>query len=106
MPPIERCIGCHGNFTAAATALAAPAIPWSVDQQRPFEVRWMRVYTLPDFVRFAHEPHIHAGIECASCHGPVETMDRVVPVHEINMGFCLNCHFEKKVRTDCSVCHY
>jgi len=68
--------------------------------QQPFEVRWTRVYTLPDFVRFAHKPHIHAGIECQRCHGPVQEMDRIVPVHEINMGFCLNCHFEKKARTD------
>ena len=61
---------------------------------------------MPDFVRFAHKPHIHAGIECQRCHGPVQEMDRIVPVHEINMGFCLNCHFEKKARTDCFICHY
>jgi hypothetical protein len=36
----------------------------------------------------------------------VQEMDRIVPVHEINMGFCLNCHFEKKARTDCFICHY
>jgi hypothetical protein len=30
----------------------------------------------------------------------------VVPVHEINMGFCIDCHTQRKVTTDCAVCHH
>jgi hypothetical protein len=33
-------------------------------------------------------------------------MDRVVPAHDINMGFCITCHTERGVSKDCSVCHY
>jgi hypothetical protein len=104
VPPVQRCVGCHGNL--APGGLNAVTQPWTDHRQPPFEIRWNRVYTLPDFVRFAHQPHIHAGIQCQRCHGPVETMDRIVPVYEINMGFCLRCHTRKNVRTDCSVCHY
>ncbi len=80
--------------------------PWTDNTPEAFEIQWNRVYTLPDFVRFTHRPHIHAGIECQSCHGPVQTMDRVVPVHEINMGFCVDCHTEKKATLDCVGCHH
>ncbi len=46
--------------------------PWTDDHQPLFEIRWNRVYTLPDFVRFVHKPHIWAGVACQECHGPVE----------------------------------
>ena len=104
VPPVSRCVGCHGNI--APGALSPVMRPWTDHRRAPFEIRWNRVYTLPDFVRFSHKPHINADIACQDCHGPVETMDRVVPVHEINMGFCISCHKAKKARIDCSVCHY
>ena len=57
--------------------------PWMDSTAAPFEIQWNRVYTLPDFVRFTHKPHIAAGVQCQECHGDVKTMDRIVPVHEI-----------------------
>jgi hypothetical protein len=33
-------------------------------------------------------------------------MDRVVPAHDINMGFCISCHTERSVGKDCVLCHY
>ena len=35
--------------------------PWTDHRQPPFEIQWNRVYTLPDFVRFTHKPHIGPG---------------------------------------------
>ena len=61
---------------------------------------------LPDFVKFVHRPHIWAGVACQECHGPVETMDRIVPVYEINMGFCISCHVKRGATQDCFVCHH
>jgi hypothetical protein len=29
-----------------------------------------------------------------------------VPVHEINMGFCVECHTKRKAPLDCAVCHH
>jgi hypothetical protein len=104
VPPIERCVGCHGS--ALFGGIKPVTRPWTDDAQPPFEIRWNRVYTLPDFVRFVHEPHIWAGVACQTCHGPVETMDRVVPVHEINMGFCVDCHTKRGATLDCFVCHH
>jgi hypothetical protein len=106
VPPMQRCLGCHAKVGGDRTELAAVTQPWTDARQPPGEVLWQRVYTLPDFVRFAHRPHILANIACQTCHGPVETMDRVVPVYDINMGFCISCHTERHITKDCSICHY
>jgi Cytochrome c7 and related cytochrome c len=106
IPPVQRCVGCHGTTGMLRAALKPVRRPWTDHAQAPFEIRWNRVYTLPDFVKFQHRPHIAAGIKCQTCHGQVETMDRIVPVHEINMGFCLNCHTQRGASIDCVVCHH
>jgi Cytochrome c7 and related cytochrome c len=104
VPPVERCVGCHGS--GAFGGIQPVTRPWNDHQQPPFEIQWNRVYTLPDFVKFTHRPHIAAGLACQRCHGPVQTMDRVVPVYQINMGFCVDCHTQKKATLDCVNCHH
>jgi hypothetical protein len=106
VPPMQRCVGCHGRAGGEEAAPASVRQPWTDTRQLPFQVVWNRVYALPDFVRFSHRPHVRAGIECQHCHGPVETMDRVEPVRELNMGFCVSCHTERRASRDCLVCHY
>ena len=92
------------------------------DQLRPLEdrapmpVAWVRVHTLPDFVRFDHRPHVWAGVSCQSCHGPVETMERVRQEAPLSMGWCVNCHRDVNehgvagktayASLDCTTCHY
>jgi len=106
VPPMARCIGCHRQVAAPLEASAPAERPWSEPGPAPYGVAWNRVYALPDFVRFSHRPHVLAGVACQECHGPVERMDRVEPVHEINMGFCITCHTERNVSRDCFLCHY
>ncbi|HXW85464.1 MAG TPA: cytochrome c3 family protein [Candidatus Binataceae bacterium] len=103
-PPIAKCVGCHGSSMIGGIQPVTRA--WTDHTQPPFEIRWNRVYTLPDFVKFGHRQHINAGIECQECHGPVQTMDRVVPVKEINMGFCVDCHTQQHASLDCVSCHH
>ncbi|MBI4481100.1 MAG: hypothetical protein HY651_13865 [Acidobacteria bacterium] len=77
---------------------------------------WNKVYTLPDYVRFDHRPHVNAGVACQDCHGTVETMERVSQVPDLSMGWCVNCHRATtltgiagkpvKATLDCSACHY
>ena len=59
-------------------------------QSRP--IAWVKVHNLPDFVYFDHRPHVNAGVACQTCHGPVETMERVRQVQDLSMGWCVNCH--------------
>jgi hypothetical protein len=61
-------------------------------QRQPAPIAWTKVHNLPDFVYFDHRPHVNAGVACQSCHGPVETMDRMRQVSDLSMGWCVNCH--------------
>ncbi len=80
-------------------------------------IAWTRVHDLPDFVVFDHRRHVIAGVNCQQCHGPVETMEKVVQVKDLTMGWCVNCHRDvnhgrlsdlqgKHASTSCAVCHY
>ena len=56
-------------------------------------VKWIRIHNLPDFVYFNHSQHVTvAGVECQTCHGPVETMDEVSQFAPLTMGWCVDCH--------------
>jgi hypothetical protein len=76
-------------------------------------IAWVKVHNLPAYTRFDHHAHVHAGVECVNCHGPVETMERVEQVSDLSMGWCVNCHREQRgvahkpaTVTDCATCHH
>ena len=109
IPAVAVCAGCHMPVPGGAPLVRADrpgvkqlAAYWN--QKRP--IPWVRVYDLPDHVHFPHMRHIKAGLECQTCHGPVETMKVVRKEASLRMGWCLDCHKARKVRVDCSVCHY
>ncbi len=56
-------------------------------------VEWIRVHNLPDHVYFNHSQHVNvAGLECQTCHGPVEEMETLEQWAPLSMGWCVNCH--------------
>ena len=56
-------------------------------------VKWVRIHNLPDFVYFNHSQHVTvAGVECQTCHGPVEEMEIVSQFSPLTMGWCIDCH--------------
>jgi hypothetical protein len=61
-------------------------------RKSPQPIQWTKIHNLPDFVYFDHRPHVNAGVACQSCHGPIETMERVRQVGDLGMGWCVNCH--------------
>lgn len=89
--------------------------PDPTEARRP--IRWQRVTRVPDFVYFDHRPHVAAGVDCQSCHGPVQSMERLRQVESVSMGWCLDCHRQPgpslpagstiaKASTDCGACHF
>ena len=74
--------------------------------RRPPE--WIRVHSLPGFVRFPHQRHIKVlGTDgCITCHGDVRQMPQVYQVSTLTMGWCINCHVQRNVPRDCTLCHY
>ena len=121
IPPASVCMNCHGFVTAAigavraednlakkqkrkalriispelrklygALALNKKMKPAAGKTQTP--IQWVRIHNLPDFAYFDHRPHVGAGVACQTCHGPVESMERVRQFLPLNMGWCINCH--------------
>jgi len=145
IPSATSCMGCHKFVTAPFDAVRAeaqlaltekrdPALIVSPELRklydalgldakvqpmagaRPPSLEWIKVHQVPDFVYFDHRAHVTAGVTCQSCHGPVETMERVRQVETLNMGWCVNCHRDANrvgvagrqvaASTDCGSCHY
>src|SRR5262249_24341828 len=47
---------------------------------------------LPDFAYFNHSIHVHAGVRCTTCHGPVDRMQLTYQGSSLHMQWCLDCH--------------
>jgi hypothetical protein len=101
-PTVKTCMGCHEVIGTDKPGVKKLAEYW--EKKEPIE--WIKVYDLPDFVRFTHKRHVHAGVRCQTCHGPVETMVKVEKATSLTMGWCLDCHKERKVSIDCFICHH
>lgn len=98
IPSINICMNCHSQikegpkFGEAGIAILLE----HYEKQTPIE--WVRVHNLPDFAYFNHSQHVQVGgIECQTCHGPVEEMEVVKQFSPLTMGWCINCHRETKV---------
>ncbi|WP_339916712.1 cytochrome c3 family protein [Yeosuana marina] len=62
-------------------------------------VKWVRIHNLPDFVYFNHSQHVTvAGVECQTCHGPVQEMEIVQQFAPLTMGWCIDCHRTTNVK--------
>lgn len=103
VPPVSKCVGCHSQVATDRPQIRKLMAYW--DNQEP--VPWIKVHDLPDFVHFPHKRHVAAGLECQTCHGPVEAMEILSREAPLKMGLCLNCHKEHAVENglDCWTCH-
>jgi hypothetical protein len=103
IPEVQKCFFCHKYII--------PKHPQLVKELEHFNTKtpvpWVRIYYLPDYVKFNHVPHIKWGkLDCSVCHGDVKSMDRLVPI-DFKMQFCITCHQERKAQLDCWLgCHH
>jgi hypothetical protein len=88
VPTTETCMNCHQRIHTKSPALAPVRESWATNDP----VDWVRVHSLPDFVYFNHSAHVTRGVSCVSCHGRVDTMERIAQVERLSMGWCLDCH--------------
>ncbi len=99
IPSTQLCMNCHsvvksGKYTGTAEIAK---IYQSLETQTPIE--WIKVHNVPDHVFFSHAQHVGIGkLECQECHGPVETMDKIMQVSDLGMGWCIDCHRTKEVQ--------
>lgn len=109
IPSMATCMNCHlvigGTDSTAQREIAKVRDAFNTNTP----VEWNRVYFLARHAHFPHMRHINAmgPNACATCHGDVTRTPQVFKVNNVNnMGFCINCHLERNVSRDCSVCHY
>jgi len=104
IPSVKTCMICHSQI-ATDKPLIKEVTSYA---DKGVEIPWERVYGFPHeaHVRFQHAPHIRASVDCAVCHGDVKNQTVAERVVDHNMGFCVNCHREKKASNDCLTCHF
>ncbi len=93
IPSVNICMNCHNQIrTGTLTGEGEIAkIVRAYNENKPIE--WVRIHNLPDLAYFNHSQHVNVGgIECQTCHGPVEEMDVVRQHSLLTMGWCIDCH--------------
>ena len=119
IPSLNVCMNCHKSIYEVAPSTATEeyskefydgeiqklyaAVGWDDAEQKytgkTKPVKWVRIHNLPDFAYFNHSQHVSvAGLECQTCHGPVEEMEIMYQYSPLTMGWCINCHRETNVK--------
>lgn len=114
LPSVERCMGCH-KIVAAQGNPEVTKLQGYWERQEP--IPWMRIFKIPEHAQFNHRAHVQAGVQCQTCHGRVEAMERVyaetgqhivndlmnlalvpAPPRKLTMGWCVECHRTANVK--------
>ena len=121
IPSLNICMNCHKAIGEVAAETQAEGInEYGVDYNAEIQklykavgwdeaeqsytgvsqpVKWIRIHNLPDFAYFNHSQHVSvAGVECQTCHGPVEEMEIMYQHSSLTMGWCINCHRETNIQ--------
>jgi mono/diheme cytochrome c family protein len=93
IPSINICMNCHNQIKSGTNTGEGEIgkIVRAFNDNKPIE--WVRIHNLPDLAYFNHAQHVNVGgIECQTCHGPVQEMDVVRQHSLLTMGWCIDCH--------------
>jgi hypothetical protein len=102
IPSANICMNCHMHIqNVEGKDGISPEIAKiydAVDNNKPIE--WVRVHNLPDLAYFNHSQHVVVGgVECQTCHGPIEEMEVVSQHSALTMGWCIDCHRNTEITT-------
>ena len=121
IPSLNVCMNCHKNISEVAETTGTPehskafydaeiqklydAVGWDKAAQKytgkTTPVKWVRIHNLPDFAYFNHSQHVTvAGLECQTCHGPVEEFELMKQFAPLTMGWCVTCHRKTDVKME------
>ncbi len=88
LPPTHTCMTCHSQLFVDSPILEPVRASYRTGQS----LEWTRVNALPDFAYFDHSIHIHKGIGCTTCHGPIGDMPLTWRANTLYMRWCIACH--------------
>lgn len=122
IPSVNVCMNCHKYIQEGpqygTEEIAKVLAAWKDEEA----IEWVRIHNVPDHAYFNHAQHVAVGgLECQTCHGPVEEMEVVYQYSDLGMGWCIDCHRQEKVKVlgketdmtvadmgglNCMRCHY
>jgi hypothetical protein len=103
-PNHDDCIACHADDIDAKSPKKNCEL---CHTQADYKTHVRKDVVLSPLVRFDHQSHQKAGVDCEKCHSVFDkdilTDDEMIPV----MDTCVKCHTDQKVKggTDCNFCH-
>ena len=121
IPSLNVCMNCHKNISEVSDTTATAeyskafydkeiaklykAVGWDKDNQKytgkTEPVKWVRIHNLQSFVYFNHSQHVNvAGVECQTCHGPVQTYEIQKQFAPLTMKWCIDCHRKTEVKME------
>ncbi|MCB2407539.1 c-type cytochrome [Hymenobacter lucidus] len=96
IPSANICMNCHAQIKTESPEIKK--IYRAIERKQP--IQWVRIHNLPDLAYFNHSQHTQVGgIECQTCHGPIQNMEVVYQYSALTMGWCINCHRETPLNT-------
>jgi mono/diheme cytochrome c family protein len=121
IPSLNVCMNCHKNISEVSDTTATAeyskefydneiaklykAVGWDKENQKytgkTEPVKWVRIHNLQSFVYFNHSQHVTVGgIECQTCHGPVQTYEIQKQFAPLTMKWCIDCHRKTEVKME------
>ncbi len=121
IPSLNVCMNCHKSIAEVSDTTATEeyskdfydkeiaklykAVGWDKENQKytgkTEPVKWVRIHNLPSFVYFNHSQHVNvAGVECQTCHGPVQTYEIQKQFAPLTMSWCIDCHRKTEVKME------
>jgi hypothetical protein len=88
IPTTYECMVCHIALNTESELLKP--VNYSYYEELP--IKWNKVFNLPDYAKFDHEIHVKWPMDCSSCHGEIESKDKVRRNRIMSMQWCLQCH--------------
>lgn len=85
MPSKQVCNNCHGEEEVGDPGLFPTVQDYSV--------------------KFSHEAHMAAGLNCNDCHAQVSQKTMVGAYVLPDMSDCMDCHASKGISNECNTCH-
>lgn len=96
IPSANICMNCHSQIKTESPEIKK--IYRAIERKQP--IQWVRVHNLPDLAYFNHSQHTQVGgLQCQTCHGPIQNMEVVYQYSALTMGWCINCHRENPINT-------
>ena len=94
IPSANICMNCHSQIKTESPEIKK--IYRAIERKQP--IQWVRIHNLPDLAYFNHSQHTQvAGLQCQTCHGPIQNMEVVYQYSALTMGWCINCHREMPI---------